>query len=57
MTSGFTQRALICAAYLPVNTREDVREALYGVERRVDGCKKLLAKAVTLPVVPRVTTG
>jgi len=46
-----------CAAHLAVNTREDVGETLYTVERGVDGCKKLFAKAVTLPVVLRVTTG
>jgi hypothetical protein len=40
-----------------VDTREDVRKTLYGVERGVDGRKKLFTKAIMLPVVLRVTTG
>ena len=46
-----------CTAYLSVNTREDVGATLNGIECGVDGRKKLFAKAITLPVVPDVTTG
>jgi len=44
-------------ANLPVDAREDVWETLDGVECGVDGRKKFFAKAITLPVVPPVTTG
>ena len=46
-----------CTTHLPVDTREDVRITLYGVERGADGRKKLFTKAMMLSVVPRVTTG
>ena len=44
-------------ANLPVDTREDIWETFDGVECSVDGRKKILAKAITLPAVPPVTTG
>jgi hypothetical protein len=44
------------ATNFPVNTREYLREMLYGVPRGVDRRKKFLTKAGALPFVPRVAT-
>ena len=41
-----------CTTHLPVDTRENLRVVLYGIEYSVYGCKKFFAKTVTLPVVP-----
>ena len=45
-----------CTANLPVHKCENFRILLYGIEYAVDGSKKLVAKTVTLFVVPTEIT-